>query len=82
MIVVKVELWPHGLEDEKAEIGEILIKNNLSGTPMRGNYDYELLWGKQSKSGCIVGHKREQHVFILLQAVLNDALGDGRGPKT
>ena len=37
MIVVKIELWPLGNEDEKREIGRTYI-SNVGGTPTRGDY--------------------------------------------
>jgi len=51
MIVVKLEMWPHGREDKKYEIGRTYIYN-AGGSHERGdyearvcrkgNYDYEL----------------------------------------
>ena len=39
MIVVKVELWPLGFEENKREIGRMTITNDGSSeNPKRGNY--------------------------------------------
>jgi hypothetical protein len=39
MIVVKIELWPHGSEERAKEIGRTYITNDGTGTLKRGNYD-------------------------------------------
>lgn len=39
MLVIKVELWPRGSEEEKEEIGRTYVTNDGSGTLDRGNYD-------------------------------------------
>ena len=38
MIVVKIELWPLGSENNKREIGRTYIANTGDGTLERGNY--------------------------------------------
>lgn len=39
MLVIKIELWPHGAETEAKEIGRTYVTNDGTGTPRRGNYD-------------------------------------------
>lgn len=38
MIVLKIEMWPHGNEDKKREIGRTYIYN-AGGTAKRGDYE-------------------------------------------
>jgi hypothetical protein len=38
MIVLKLEMWPHGNEDKKYEIGRTYIYNS-GGTNKRGDYE-------------------------------------------
>lgn len=38
MIVIKIELWPHGDRRRKKNIGTVVIANDGTGTPTRGNY--------------------------------------------
>lgn len=40
MIVVKVELWPHGHADQRRELGQGIIFNDLSGSWEQGNYRF------------------------------------------
>jgi len=42
MLRVTIELWPHGLEQEKTILGSGTIANNLSGTATKGNYNITL----------------------------------------
>jgi hypothetical protein len=44
MIVVKIELWPHGYESKKVEIGRMTITNRGdSDNPKRGNYTVQVM---------------------------------------
>jgi hypothetical protein len=38
MIVVRMELWPHGSEARKRSLGTLTITNDGTGTDVRGNY--------------------------------------------
>jgi len=49
VIVVKVELHPHGDVTQMTEIARMIIANDGTGTPVRGNY-----WGRTAK-GIIKG---------------------------
>ena len=42
MIVVKIELWPHGIESRARELGRMLI-DNQGGTHTRGDYRVRVL---------------------------------------
>jgi hypothetical protein len=45
MLVVKIELWPHGDESRARELGRMLISNrgDHPNRPKRGNYRVRLL---------------------------------------
>ncbi len=50
MIVVTVELWPHGDEAQKQHLGTARIINDGTGILGSGNYDVILSkWGKPSR---------------------------------
>jgi hypothetical protein len=38
MLVVKIEMWPHGRQEAAYEIGRTYIANDGTGDPGRGNY--------------------------------------------
>lgn len=42
MLVVKVELWRHGNENDVTEIGRLYVINDGTGTKERGNYELYL----------------------------------------
>jgi len=42
MIVIKVELWSGGSEENAEEIGRTYITNDGTGSISRGNYDVEV----------------------------------------
>lgn len=39
MLVLKLEMWPHGDETRKREIGRTYIYNDGQGSARRGNYE-------------------------------------------
>lgn len=43
MIVVRIEMWPHGDERLKREIGAAMITNQGTGTRDAGNYTVRLM---------------------------------------
>lgn len=43
MIVVRIELWPHGSEERKRELGTAYISNDLTGDALTGNYNVRLM---------------------------------------
>lgn len=42
MLVIKIELWPHGIEANKQTIGLARIFNDGTGTRSVGNYVFEM----------------------------------------
>lgn len=51
MLVVKVELWPGGVEEEAETVGVMQIVNDKSGSYGRGDYDTRILkWGQVNES--------------------------------
>ncbi len=51
MLVIKVELWPGGVEEEAETVGVMQIINDKSGSYGKGNYDARILkWEQVDKS--------------------------------
>lgn len=51
MLVVKIELWPGGVEEEAQTVGLMQIINDDSGSYGQGNYDARILqWQRSNKS--------------------------------
>ena len=75
VIVVRVELWPFGSEENKKEFGLLKIVNDGTGTQSRGNYHFGL-FGKTNRlmnKGEIKGWPRKQkHVWALIHRVLGE----------
>lgn len=66
LVVVKVELWPHGNEANARTLGRIEIANDGTGTLTHGNYDVRLSHsGRYSsrpgpwKVGKVIGYARK-----------------------
>jgi hypothetical protein len=79
MIVIKVEMWPRGVESRKREIGSLRIANDGTGTREIGNYTYDLRGAKERTmgEGRVMGFARlREHVWDLITRVLEHA---GRG---
>ena len=81
MIVIKIELWPHGIRKKSREIGRIVIANDGTGTPTKGNYKVSLShagsYAKKVgawKSGKITGHLRKLSPYHLVQSAIAAAL--------
>lgn len=78
MVVVKIELWPHGLESKAREIGRAEIINDGTGTEEVGNYKIRLKhsgsWVKKEgywKTGGLSGYKRKvQSPYHLVMLAL------------
>jgi len=49
MLVIRIELWPNGLEKMKASLGTGMITNDGSGSTARGNY-YCQFWRRTASS--------------------------------
>lgn len=81
MIVIKVELWPHGFETGKQELAKMYIANDGTGTPTRGNYNGETV-RKGSDKGNVAGYvpvrqgrvenypRASKHVWNLIAKML------------
>ena len=82
MIVVKVELWPLGVESQAREIGRAHI-SNVGGNNDFGNYQVELLKsaeysrrraGEIYRRGKVINYQRERGPWPLLMYALQSAL--------
>lgn len=81
MIVVKVEMWPHGDESRKYRLGEMRIANDGTGSQGTGSYDAVMLGKRGRRLGRtpvkIAGFPRlRKDVWHLVALVLKAA---GRG---
>ncbi|HWB13318.1 MAG TPA: hypothetical protein VG826_29100 [Pirellulales bacterium] len=56
MVVVKIELWPHGDEEQKRPLGVLTIANDGSGDARVGHYDVTA-----SHAGAYFGRRREPY---------------------
>jgi hypothetical protein len=85
MIVVSMDMWPHGFEDAKYPLGSARIWNT-GGTHSIGEYKFELFdkAGRSYKKGEIKGFPRLKLLaWDLLFRVLKAALGmrNGEAPS-
>ena len=68
MIRVTIELVPFGIESRKKVIKRMIIANDGTGTPRRGNYVYH--YGR--KEGELKNFPRKSYnVWKLIQRILN-----------
>jgi len=74
MILINLEMLPHGFQKGKQNLGTIRIWNNGTGTLSLGNYNYKVTKGNKVKiEGQITGFARKREdVFALLHLVLKD----------
>lgn len=77
MVVVKIELWPHGDESQMRPLGRIDIANDGTGTVALGNYDATFAhagsyYGKEGhyKKGRIVAFSRNLSPYHLIARAL------------
>lgn len=77
MVVVKIELWPHGDQTRRRMLGEMRITNDGEGDEDIGNYNVQLrhsgrYWGKGGnwRTGKIVGFMRNMSPYHLVVAAL------------
>lgn len=82
MLIVRIELH-HAVTNMVSDLGTLSICNNGTGTAELGNYEAALRAVLQNGGGTLVvpairveNHDRSQHVWKLVQAVLNAALRD------
>ena len=70
MIVVKIELWNKGKEDDKRVLGLMNIVNDLTGTPDKGNYICRIYEkggkGEKFREARIVGYPRLRDIWFLI----------------
>lgn len=81
MVIVKIELWPHGQKDKAKLLGICKITNNLTGDLKHGNYDVELSHaGKYIKkkgfwkSGKVLRHRRSLSPYHLVYKAIKACL--------
>jgi hypothetical protein len=80
MIVVNLQLWPHGLRNRQESLGRFEIVNDGSGTQERGNYKVTFFArnGRRLKIVQIKDWPRQtKSVFQLLLRVMEEAYGKG-----
>ena len=81
MVVVKIELWPGGMEEKARILGICSISNDLSGNKDFGNYKVELshagkyilrkgMW----KKGQLKHHRRSLSPYHLVYAAIKACL--------
>ena len=82
MVVIKIEMWPHGREEDRYTLGVAKIINDGEGTTELGDYNVELghagrFFGKSGvwKRGRVVGHQRELSPYHLVFKAIKAALG-------
>ena len=82
MVVVKVELWPHGDESKAHEIGRMEIVNDGTGNHAVSNYDVELKHAGTYvgsagyfKRAQIKGFRRTKSPYNLIAMAQGAALG-------
>jgi len=59
MVVIKIELWPHGKESRKKILGIGVITNDGTGSTKIGNYTYNFRTGDATyMCGTVTGFPR------------------------
>lgn len=74
MVVVKLEVWPHGDQSKAYPLGEIQIANDGTGNEVAGNYEVlakhaGMYYGKRPepfKRGRVTGFHRKLSPYRLL----------------
>lgn len=81
MIVVSIELWPHGDQAKARPLGVALITNDGTGNKVTGNYNVKLSHsGKYIekpgvyKTGTVKNHRRSLSVYHLAYKALKACL--------
>lgn len=82
MVVVKIELWPHGDESKARPLGVAMIANDGTGDVKTGSYEVQLAhagryFGKPGvwKRGRVESHNRQLSPYHLVLSSLKAALG-------
>lgn len=78
MVIVKIELWPHGDESRATPLGTIKITNDGTGNEAFGNYDVSLSHSGRYvtrpgtwKRGKVLRHFRGLSPYHLVVKALN-----------
>ena len=82
MIVVSIEIWPHGDEEKARSLGNMVITNSGTGTKERGDYNVVLshagmYYGKRKepwKTGRVTNHLRKLSPYHLVYKAIKNAL--------
>jgi len=81
MIVVSIEIWPHGDQQKARPIGVALITNDGTGDKVAGNYEVKLAHsgkyiGKSGayKTGKVKNHRRSLSPYHLVYKALKGCL--------
>jgi hypothetical protein len=93
MLVVKIELWPHGFGDEYVRTIATMVIANKGGSSELGDYqvataadgsqpkDPHALFARSDRRGEVLGHPRlKAHVWNLVAKALR-ALGHAEEPE-
>lgn len=85
MVVVKIELWPHGDESQATQIGEARIAlQPETHQPCNNTVDYEVelrhaghYWGKPGnwKTGRLKNHYRDLSPYHLVMRAIAACIG-------
>ena len=85
MVVVRVELWPGGLELGKKSLGTMYLANDGTGTAGEGSYDVKIMKfdGKGTwREGRVEGFDRQRRgPWDLIQRALDATLGLRNGSR-
>ena len=85
MLVVRIELWPHGDMTRRKTLATGFIANTGTGTPTRGNYRVELkdALGRPWRRGTVEGFPRKRLLaWDLLFRALSNLIGDRNSTLT
>jgi len=83
MVVVKIELWPHGNASQAKQIGQVNIAlDPQTSSEEIGNYSVELLhagiyWGRPGnwKTGRVSNHRRMLSPYHLVMRAIAACIG-------
>lgn len=83
MIVIRVEMWPHGNQERKYHLGSAIITNTGAlGNGPRGNYEVQLSGKKGAKiEGGKIGKvenwaRRQRNIWELIAVAIRSVLGE------
>jgi len=78
MLVIKIEIWPFGLEEKKRNIGTLKIVNNGTGNTFEGNYNAFFNDNKDNITKIQKFPRTEKNAWNLLYEVLKKRLKKGK----